>query len=363
MNTDFASEFNKIFSNGCSISGYDWNKPRYFDSINNECYAAEVALMSSLASEAYNKFGFEVEYFIKEQDTRFDPLFGEDQLENIKRRFKLNVYAENVPQLQKQYQIQGMIFTEIITVTCTIAHFDEASKYDWTTDTELYESTVPKIGDLMYFKYSDLYYEVLNVKTHAEGTNFLSSPINYTFNLRVWRNAHENVDEKNYNDDNMEHLRSYVELGETFNVDLDLNKHAESATNVTNETPNNSVVAASGDILSNNETVDYNNLRKSKNTNSMDVLYDPNKIFEPFETLQQEVDEFGLEYTNKVKELKDVVDNFNIGTEELQQEINEIKQTTDERVEEKTKKFKDIDDELFSISANIETIQYKKVDK
>lgn len=56
MSTDFASEFNKVFGKSCSISGYDWNQPRYFDSLNNDCYASEAALISSLASEAYRIF-------------------------------------------------------------------------------------------------------------------------------------------------------------------------------------------------------------------------------------------------------------------------------------------------------------------
>lgn len=243
MNTDFASEFKKVFGNSCQPTT-DWTKPRYFDSLNNDCYAAEAALMASLASEAYGTFGFDVEYFIKEHDTKFDPLLGEDQLESVKRRFTLNVYAENVPQLQKQYQLQGMIYTEIVTLQCTIAHFQEASRLDYKTNEPTYDVAVPKIGDLMYFKYSDLYYEVLNVKTNAEGTTFLSTPINYTFNLRVWRNSHETVDELNNNDDTMEHLRSYIELGETFNVGME-SSQGQTTSNI----------AASGDILAINDNL------------------------------------------------------------------------------------------------------------
>ena len=244
MGTNFAQEFGKVFGNSCSISGYDWNKPRYFDSLNSDCYAAEAALMASLASEAYNYYGFDVEYFIKEHDTKFDPLLGEDQLENVKRRFTLKVYTENVPQLQKSYQLQGMLYTEIVTLQCTIAHFQEASRLDFMTNEPTYEVAVPKIGDLMYFKYSDLYYEVLNEKTNAEGTTFLSTPINYTFSLRVWRNSHENIDELKTNDDNMEHLRSYVELGETFNIGMESSQGQET-----------SKVVASGDKLSINDNL------------------------------------------------------------------------------------------------------------
>lgn len=166
--TDFASEFEKVFGNGCPPQT-DWTQPRYFDSLNNDCYGSEAALMSSLTSEAYNKYGFSVTYFVKGHDVKFDPLYGEDQLEDVERRFDLQVYAENVPTLQRDYMLQGMVYTEIVEVQCSIQHFAEASRYDWKTeDPSAYESVLPKIGDLMYFKYSDLYYEVLNVKDFSE---------------------------------------------------------------------------------------------------------------------------------------------------------------------------------------------------
>lgn len=222
----------------------------------NDCYGAEAALMASLTSEAYNKYGFSVFYFVKENDVKFDPLYGEDQLENVKRRFNLQVYADNVPMLQRDFMLQGMIYTEIVEVQCTIQHFAEASRYDWKTENpNAYESIVPKIGDLMYFKYSDLYYEVLNVKDFAEGTTFLSTPITYKFSLRVWRNSHENVDELNVNDDNMEHLRSYVELGETFNVDYDMGKHENEEVHPEYSPIPTSVVKASGDKLAINDNL------------------------------------------------------------------------------------------------------------
>lgn len=246
----------------------------------NDCYGSEAALMASLTSEAYNKFGFEVYYFIKEHDTKFDPLLGEDQLENVKRRFALQVYTDNVPQLQKQYQIQGMIYTETVTLQCTVAHFDEASRINFVTGEPEYESAIPKIGDLMYFKYSDLYYEVINVKKFAEGTAFLSTPINYTFIVRVWRNSHENVDELNVNDDNMEHLRSYVELGETFNVDVDMGKHSPDQTIVTPEQKPHSKVEAKGDVLSINDNLEE---RAQKQAIYNDKNKDDTNRFDPFD--------------------------------------------------------------------------------
>lgn len=316
--------------------------------------------MASLTSEAYNKFGFEITYFVKEHDTKFDPLLGEDQLENVKRRFELQVYAENIPQLQKQYQIQGMIYTEIVTVQCTIQHFLEASRYDWKTENpEAYESLLPKIGDLMYFHFNDLYYEVINVKDHAEGTNFLSQPITYTFNLRVWRNSHENVDELNANDDNMEHLRSYVELGETFNVDWDFGKHETSATIVTpDHSREHSTVAASGDILSINDTTDWKTLRKSNDADAMDVLYNPNKIFEPFDALQSELDNIDNEYKGAMVIMGNRADEIVGEVQELNDKVSEIEQTGQEHVAELKNKANQVDRDIFGLGMDTDVVVY-----
>lgn len=239
---DYASEMARLFGGNCSVSGRDWNKDRFFDS-NSECYGSEAALMSSLTSEAYNKFGFEVHYYIKKIDTEIDRIYGEDPLQDILRRFTLSVYTDTIPTNQKQYQLQGMVFTEMITLQATIAHFNEASRIDFATKESKHLAVLPKIGDMMYFPYNNLYYEVINVKSFAEGSSFLSAPITYTFILRLARNAHDNVDLKGTNDtDEMQEIRSFAELGEVFNI-----------TSSSNQT--SSVIRTDGDILSINEDI------------------------------------------------------------------------------------------------------------
>lgn len=282
-------------------------------------------------------------------------MYGEDQLENVKRRFALQVYTENVPQLQKQYQLQGMIYTETVTVQCTIQHFLEASKYDWKTENpNAYDSIVPKIGDLMYFRYSDLYYEVINVKDFAEGTTFLSTPITYQFILRVWRNSHENVDELNVNDDNMEHIRSYVELGETFNVDMDMGKH-ENQVVIPEQEKTTSTVKASGDALSINDTVKWENLRKSKNNDAMDVLYNPNKDYDKFEEYINGVDNVIGNYKNTFNEIGDKTSELAKETAELENQLTDLQNKIETNVNTINKQMDDFDDEL---KFDIETIQY-----
>jgi hypothetical protein len=239
MYSDFQEEFNRLWGDGgCTVSGWDWNKPMPYDSTDKEsCYANEAAFLASLTSEAYNMYGFEVDYYIKQISTKRDRLLGEDPLENIVRRFKLSVYTDSIPNLQKQYQIQGMLYDEVFEIQATIAHFREASQYDYERTEIKYEEYKPKIGDIIYFQYNDKYYEVINVKEFKDGTAFLGTPITYTFTLRIWKNNHEDVDVMNQNDDNMP-IEDFTALAESFDIE---NKTSE--------------VASSGDILAVNDYV------------------------------------------------------------------------------------------------------------
>lgn len=278
--TQYASEFSRLFGGGCSVSGKDWNAPRYFDGIDNDCYKAEAALVSSLTSEAYGNFGFEVQYYLKSIETDKDQLYGEDPLHNVERRFKLQLYTSNIPTMQKNYELQGMVYQELINCQCTIQHFYEASQLSYPDMQNIYEPEVPKIGDIVYVEYSDTYYEVVNVKEFAESSTFLAVPMTYTFILRVWRNNHEFVDEQNLNPDKMDEFRKYAELAETFNLD--------TSTSTTDKT---SEVSHESDMLATNEDVkkDVDKNNKPKDNVNSHVVYKSDEIkednpvyFDPF---------------------------------------------------------------------------------
>lgn len=267
MANSFQSEFTKLFNGGCSVQNTDWNAPRYFDSTSNDCYSAEAALVSSLTSEAYGNFGFQVQYYVKDIKTNIDRLYGEDPIENVKRRFVLQMYTDQIPSLQKQYELQGMIYTEILTCQCTIQHFYEASQLSYPGLEPTYEPIEPKIGDVIYMEYSDLYYEIVNVKAFADGSTFLSTPITWTFSLRVWRNNHDDVDLYNENPDQMEDFREYNELAETFNLDIKED----------NEPPRISEVSTESDILSVNDDIkhDVDENNQPQDNVASHVLYKP----------------------------------------------------------------------------------------
>lgn len=268
---NYAAEFSRLFGGGCSVSGKDWNAPRYFDPASNDCYKAEAALISELNSEAYNNFGFEVQYYLKDIDTKIDREYGEDPLHNVERRFKLQMYTDSIPVMQKEYQIQGMVYPEILTCQCTIQHFYEASQLSYPDMRDIYEPEVPKIGDIVYVEYSDTYYEVVNVKEFGEGSTFLTTPITYFFHLRVWRNNHDFIDEHNVNPDKMEEFREYAELAETFKLDT-----STSTGDTTSD------IAPESDMLSINTDIkkDVDDAGKPKDNVESHAIYKDNEIKE-----------------------------------------------------------------------------------
>lgn len=284
MASHFASEFARIFSTtGCTIEGYDWNKPHYFDP-SSECYSAEAALMSSLTSEAYNKFGFTVEYYVKQISTKRDKIYGEDALENIVRRFKLNVYTDSIPQMEKHYMLQGMTYADIVHLQCTVQHFKEASVRSFITNEVAYDEYYPRIGDLMYFGWNKTFYEVINVKTFSDGSSFLTTPITFEFIVKVWKPSHEDVDVMDKNPDEMSEVSRLASLGEAFDIEVDGQKqYVADHVDTEKKVP----FSISGDVLAINNSLNGLDKGLSKDKSINDIIYRDNdldaSIFDPFE--------------------------------------------------------------------------------
>lgn len=283
----FASEFARLFSTtGCTIEGYDWTKDHFFDP-SSQCYSAEAALVSSLTSEAYNKFGFTVEYYIKQISTKRDKLYGEDALENIARRFKLSVYTENVPSMEKHYLLQGMTYTDIVHLQCTIQHFKEASvlPFDQTIDSTRYEEYYPRIGDLMYFPWNKTFYEVINVKTFSEGSSFLTVPVTFEFIVKVWKPSHEDVDVMDKNPDMMQEVNTIASLGEVFDIDTNNEQKKYVADHV--DEKEKLPFSTSGDVLAVNNSLNGLDKGLSREKSVNDSIYRESdlddSIFDPFE--------------------------------------------------------------------------------
>lgn len=221
----YSEEFQKLYNSAsCLTQNWDWSQNRWFDPDSN-CSKAEIALISSLTSEAYNLAGLECQYFIYKYDTSKDSIFGEDSTREIVRRFIISVYSPSLPTFQTTYKLQGMVYEEMFTVQTTIEHFSQASQYSYSENVKdrikKYDMIEPSIGDLIYFDKIDLYYEIINVKKFTSDSTFLTSPITYEFILRVWRNDQQIANPID-NDDKMEHLVDYQKLSDYLEINNDL---------------------------------------------------------------------------------------------------------------------------------------------
>jgi DNA repair ATPase RecN len=154
----------------------------------------------------------------------------------------------------------------------------------------------------------------------------------------------------------MEHLRSYVELGETFNVDYDMDEHEQQEIHPEYNPAPTSKVAASGDILSINDTVNWETLQKSKNADAMDVLYDPNKSYNEVEKYLDRIDEIGKEYEHALDGISEETQTITEEAKSMQNDASELNTETKQNVEEIKHRFVDLDEEINNI--NVETIQY-----
>ena len=233
------------------VSQYPWlcsTVSRLDDDSDNIVCPNEEDTDNVLIQDAYEKFGIICVYYRVTEDLLRDKLFGEDQLKYIQRSWYFNGYVEQLPPNVRSYQLQGIWGEDVVRMFASIDAFNYYSTYggkDKNTP-EVYEEQPPSIGDIVYIKYSDTYYEIVNVKPFAEGTTFLSTPMTWFFHLRVWHNNHDDVDHFDQNPDKMEEFRSYNELAETFDLDL---KADENGVPTSRVEPESDMLAINKDLV------------------------------------------------------------------------------------------------------------------
>ena len=310
-----------------NISAYPWlcsTMPKkntwtcYNDNGNvvsvNEGYNAE-----AFSTEAYGTFGLNVVYYKISENLRRDKIFGEDPLRKIERAFNIVMYTEQLPPNVRTYQLQGIWGEDVITCYVGITAFKYWSTYGGKTRNtpKVYDDFQPRIGDLIYLAQNDTLYEIRDVKYYTEAFGLQSHT--YTLTLKVYKGSKLTIDTMN----------------ETLPSSDIIYNYATSALSAQYQMK---------DVLSNNDILDYNDLRKSKNINHMDVLYNPNKDYETLEAYADTVDERFTDYTNQLREIDEGVDEVMEGMDNINAEFDEFREKTKQKV-----------DELHSYADKIET--------
>ncbi len=129
-------------------------------------YNPDKTLYDLLLTEAYNKHGVSMQYYVITYDTSHDPLFGEDNNRRIERSFPVMVYY-TLPTEDKMWTPAAMITIDNFHVYISKRHFAVASTLN-TSAAQVFASYTPKVGDVMKAKYNEFYYEITHVAQEEE---------------------------------------------------------------------------------------------------------------------------------------------------------------------------------------------------
>jgi hypothetical protein len=134
----------------------------YAGSVGN--YNNERELYDVLVTEAYNKHGVCMDYYVTSYDKQFDKIWGEDNNRRYERRFEIMTFF-NLPREEKLWTKFGIEGMDSFSIFCSKRHFWEASQYnDIQTNPRAFTPYIPKAGDYIFAKYNKFVYEVVEVK-------------------------------------------------------------------------------------------------------------------------------------------------------------------------------------------------------
>ncbi|MFW6272689.1 MAG: hypothetical protein ACOC2U_02780 [bacterium] len=129
----------------------DINDPDFFYKQGSE-YNSDSTLYDLLLTESFNKNGLPLVYYVSTYDTNYDKIFGEDNDRRFERKFNCMCYTPDLPkeeQIWTQFGIEGL---DNFQLFISQRHFKVVS-----------DDYVPKVGDVIYTKYNNRYYEINDV--------------------------------------------------------------------------------------------------------------------------------------------------------------------------------------------------------
>ena len=134
-------------------------------------YENERETYRDLTTEAYNKFGVCLTYYIVSYDTKYDKIWGEDNNRRFIRKFDImGFYPLNTEEkMWTKFAIQGI---DEFSIFVSKDHFRVACTYG---DTKVvgnigpgtYPIYVPKVGDVIQSLYNKYLYEITAIKEEA----------------------------------------------------------------------------------------------------------------------------------------------------------------------------------------------------
>jgi hypothetical protein len=152
-------------------------------------YNNERELFDVVVTEAYNKHGVCMDFYVTTFDASRDKIWGEDHNREFTRRFKVQTFY-NLPREERMWTKFGIEGLDNFSLYCSKRHFWEASKYDWAqTNSSAFEPYIPKVGDYLMAGYNQYIYEIVEVKDEIM-MNLLSKQHVWEFIVKPFKDEH-----------------------------------------------------------------------------------------------------------------------------------------------------------------------------
>ena len=134
----------------------------YAGSVGN--YNNERELFDLVVTEAYNKHGICMDFYVTSFDKEYDKIWGEDNDRRFVRRFETMAFY-TLPKEERLWSKFGIEGTDEFSIYVSKRHFWTASQFDdLQVNNKAFDPYIPKIGDYIYSKYNKYIYEIVEVK-------------------------------------------------------------------------------------------------------------------------------------------------------------------------------------------------------
>jgi hypothetical protein len=135
-------------------------------------YSNERQLYRSLVTEAYNRHGVPMTFYVVSFDiTNCDKIYGEDNSRQFVRKFDVMVFypLQTEEKLWTKFALEGV---DNFSIFISKDHFREACTYGQqlvpgNIGENTYAKYVPKTGDIIRSKYNSFMYEIVSVKEES----------------------------------------------------------------------------------------------------------------------------------------------------------------------------------------------------
>lgn len=135
----------------------------YLTKKNDGKYDSERILFDLFITEAYNKHGVSLTYYVITFDTNYNKIFGEDNDRRLVRSFPVMGFYQ-LPKEEKLWTKFGIEGMDQFSIFVSKRHFDVASQYEETQTTKQFSPYIPCIGDVINANYNNYFYEIVDIK-------------------------------------------------------------------------------------------------------------------------------------------------------------------------------------------------------